>query len=79
MPIKRRRALSRTVTISPEAIARWREIRPDGIELQGNCGNLSDDSLADALGISTLLWLHEAADAFHALEAAIEREGNQAV
>jgi hypothetical protein len=69
MPIKRKRPLSRAVIISPEAIARWREIRPEGIELQGDCAILFDDALADALGIPTLLWLWEAADAYHALES----------
>jgi hypothetical protein len=78
MPIKRKRALSRNVTISPAAIARWQEIRLEGIDLQGDCGILFDDALSDALGIPTLLWLHEAADVFHALEAAIKSEGNQA-
>ena len=69
MPIKRKRPLSRAVIISPDAIARWREIRPEGLELQGDCGILFDDALADALGMPTLLWLWEAADAYHALES----------
>lgn len=71
MPIKRKRALSRAVIISPEAIARWREIRPEGIDLQGDCGILFDDALADALNIPTLLWLHEAREAFDRLEVAM--------
>lgn len=78
MPIKRKRALSRNVRISPAATTRWREIRPEGIDLQGDCGILFDDALADALGIPTLLWLWEAADAFHALEAAMANANDQA-
>lgn len=78
MPIKRKRPLSRAVIISPEAIALWREIRPEGLELQGDCGILFDDALADALGIPTLLWLWEAADAYHALEAALANAPDQA-
>jgi hypothetical protein len=30
---------------------------------------LTDEGLAEALGLPTLLWLNEAADAFHVLEA----------
>ncbi len=71
MPIKRKRALSRSITISPEALDRWREIRPEGIDLQGDCAILFDDALANALRIPTLLWLHEAREAFDRLEAAM--------
>ena len=69
MPIKRKRPLSRAVIISPDAIARWREIRPEGIELQGDCAILFDYALADALGICPLIWTLEAREAFDRLEA----------
>ena len=39
---------------------------------------LFDDALADALGVQTLLWLWEAADIFHALEAALASAPDQA-
>jgi hypothetical protein len=42
--------------------------------VQGNCAILCDDALADALGIPTLLWLWEAAEAKDALEASMENE-----
>ena len=71
MPIKRKRALSRTVAISPEAIARWREIRPEGIDLQGDCAIIFDDALTDALGICPLIWTLEAREAYERLEAAV--------
>jgi hypothetical protein len=72
--VKLRRRLSLKVTISDQAIARWREIRPSGAHVQGNCAILCDDALADALGIPTLLWLWEAAEAKDALEASMENE-----
>ena len=68
MPIKRKRARARSVKTSPEAIARWREIRPAGIEVQGRCGMLTDSRLSDALGIPALLWLLEAREAYDQLE-----------
>lgn len=69
MPVKRKRLLSRHVKVSTEAIARWREIRPEGADLQGSCGIIFDQELADALGIPALIWLEEAADALQFLEA----------
>lgn len=71
MPIKRKRALSRNVTISNEAIAHWREIGPEVIDLQGDCGILFDDALANALGICPLIWTLEAREAYERLEAAV--------
>ena len=70
MPVKRKRKITRTMQPSREAVERWRKIRPAGIERQGHCAMLTDECLAEALGLPTLLWLNEAADAFHALEAA---------
>ena len=72
MPVKRKRRIARTVPPSREAVERWREIRPAGIERQGHCSMLTDECLAEALGIPALLWLNEASDAFHALEAAVK-------
>jgi hypothetical protein len=69
MPIKRKRVRSRSVKVSREAIARWRVIRPAGIEIQGKCGMLIDECLSDALGVPALLWLFEAKEAYDRLEA----------
>ena len=68
MPIKRKRARSRSVKVSHEVIARWREIRPAGIETQGRCGMLTDERLSEALGIPALLWLLEAREVYDQLE-----------
>jgi hypothetical protein len=68
MPIKRKRGRSRNVKVSQEAIARWREIRPAGIEAQGRCGMLIDERLSEMLGIPALLWLLEVREAYDQLE-----------
>lgn len=68
MPVKRKRMRFRNARVSNEAIARWREIRPQGAELEENCGIIFDNVLADALGIPTLIWLEEAAAALRQLE-----------
>ncbi len=69
MPIKRKRKITKTMQPSIDALERWRQIRPAGIERQGDCAILTDDCLAEALGLPILLWLREAADLFHQLEA----------
>lgn len=43
MPVKRRASKSRRWRITPEAAARWSEVRPDG--LSDNC--IDDDALAE--------------------------------
>jgi hypothetical protein len=68
MPVKRKRGIARSYPVSPEALKRWREIRPAGIERQGPGAMIIDDELAEALGLPTLLWLAEAADALDRLE-----------
>ncbi len=78
MPVKRKRAISRSVKISPDALARWRKIRPKGIEVERDCGMLVDNVLADALGIPALLWLFETREAYDQLEAAMGNERHQA-
>lgn len=74
MPIKRRLAKGRTFRVTPEAVARWREVGPAAMD--GTC--ILDDELADALGLHALLAmpdedlaelraaLDEAAEARHA-------------
>ena len=39
---------------------------------KGNCTMLTDECLAEALGLPILIWLNEAAEAFIALEAAVK-------
>jgi hypothetical protein len=68
MPAKRKRTISRGFPVSPEAVKRWQEIRPAGIERRGPGAMLIDDELADALGLPTLVWLGEAAEALDRLE-----------
>lgn len=71
MPVKRKRGIARSYPVSREALERWREIRPAGIERQGPAAMLTDERLADLLGLPPWLWLLEAADALDRLEAIV--------
>ena len=54
MPLKKRFAKRRSVRVSPEAIARWREVGPDAIP---GWHHIADAVLADLVGIPPLLAL----------------------
>ena len=69
MPIKKRLAKRKAHPITPEAVARWREIRPHGIVVEGGRSFIADDALAEALGEHALLALPEAAEIRDELEA----------
>ena len=56
MPLKLRRPKRREFQITEAAVARWREIRPDGIEVGADAGIIMDEALAEALGEYWLLW-----------------------
>ena len=74
MPIKRKRGIGRNVKISTEALARWREIRPAGIDVAGSAAMLTDDALASAVGFPVLIPLLQILDIHAALESAHRNE-----
>lgn len=77
MPVKRRVGKAR-LRISPEAVARWRVVRPHGIHFGGPhpkspADFVDDEELGELLGIPALLaWESEVLRAvFDALEEAV--------
>jgi hypothetical protein len=56
MPVRLRRPKRREFQISEQAVARWREVRPHGIEVAADAGIIVDEKLAEALGQFWLLW-----------------------
>jgi hypothetical protein len=67
LPVKRRITKHRAVCVSPEAVARWREVGPDAIP---GWRYIADGVLADLLGLSPLLALSPTEQA--ALRAGLE-------
>ncbi len=67
LPLRRRTTKRRAVYVSPEAVARWREVGPDAIP---GWHHIADDVLADLLGLSPLLALSPTEEA--ALRAGLE-------
>ncbi len=67
MPAKRRLSKRRTFAVSPEAIARWRNIGPDAIP---GWHHIADDELAELLGLPPFLALSPTEEA--ALRAGLE-------
>lgn len=74
MPVKRKRGIGRSIKIGAEALARWREIRPAGIDVAGSAAMLTDDTLAEALGFPVLVPLPQVMDIHVALESAHRHE-----
>ena len=74
MPMKKRLAKRKARTITPEAVARWREVRPYGIEVKDEGGGyIADDILAEALGEGVLLAMPDAQELVDELEDALCR------
>jgi len=58
MPVKLRRSKARPVRVTPEALARWRVVRPHGLHFAGTvcpADFVDDDELGELLGQPALL------------------------
>lgn len=67
---KLRRVRSKRQEITPAAVAAYRAAGPGSVEAQGHACLICDDALADALGVSALVWLAGGADLVERLEQA---------
>lgn len=72
---KLRRVRSKRKEITPAAVAAYRAAEPGSISLQGHAALICDDALADALGVSALIWLAGGADLVERLEQAARAGG----
>ena len=81
MPVKRKQSVARRTKISDEALMRWEQIRPRGIDKQHGDGGfvIVDEKLANALGLYHLIAYPDKIGIVETLEAAREERARAIV